>query len=263
MGGQNLVRTSLYDEHVTLNANIVDFHGFELPIWYSNIKAEHLATRESSGLFDVSHMAQIELAGDGADDAARGREAAAPFRDEYGEAERSLRLKLLARLAQDKQQRFVDLGELVLALQAIVAQQLLPRQDGQGRAPAIEVLLRSPLVSELIRKGEVGEIKALMARSRDLGMQTFDQALFELYQRGDISQEVALVHADSANDLRLQIAYGDAESPQLARAADAAERNHDVHAGGSHGFMLSRRRRAVFWLLCLLLLLVAATARKW
>ncbi|MDW5378719.1 PilT/PilU family type 4a pilus ATPase [Halomonas sp. HP20-15] len=123
--------------------------------------------------------------------------------------------------------------DLSLNLQAIVAQQLLPRQDGQGRAPAIEVLLRSPLVSELIRKGEAGEIKALMARSRDLGMQTFDQALFELYQRGDISQEVALVHADSANDLRMMIKYGqgaqgagstlDAASRLSLRASDDFE----------------------------------------
>ncbi|GAA5177686.1 MULTISPECIES: PilT/PilU family type 4a pilus ATPase [Halomonadaceae] len=114
--------------------------------------------------------------------------------------------------------------DLSLNLQAIVAQQLLPRQDGQGRAPAIEVLLRSPLVSELIRKGEVGEIKALMARSRDLGMQTFDQALFELYQRGDISQEVALVHADSANDLRMMIKYGQGDGQGVGQALDAASR---------------------------------------
>ncbi|MEA3253169.1 MAG: PilT/PilU family type 4a pilus ATPase [Pseudomonadota bacterium] len=114
--------------------------------------------------------------------------------------------------------------DLSLNLQAIVAQQLLPRQDGQGRAPAIEVLLRSPLLSELIRKGEVGEIKALMARSRDLGMQTFDQALFELYQRGDISQEVALVHADSANDLRMMIKYGQGDGQGVGQALDAASR---------------------------------------
>lgn len=114
--------------------------------------------------------------------------------------------------------------DLSLNLQAIIAQQLLPRQDGQGRAPAIEVLLRSPLLSELIRKGEVGEIKALMARSRDLGMQTFDQALFELYQRGDISQEVALVHADSANDLRMMIKYGQGDEQGVGQALDAASR---------------------------------------
>ncbi len=118
--------------------------------------------------------------------------------------------------------------DLSLNLQAIVAQQLLPRQDGQGRAPAIEVLLRSPLISDLIRKGEVGEIKALMARSRDLGMQTFDQALFELYQRGDISQDVALVHADSANDLRMMIKYGQGEA---GRRPGAGRREPAVAAG--------------------------------
>ena len=63
MGGQSLVRTSLYDEHVSLNANIVDFHGFELPIWYSNIKEEHLATRSNAGLFDVSHMGTFRFRG--------------------------------------------------------------------------------------------------------------------------------------------------------------------------------------------------------
>ncbi|MBR96622.1 MAG: hypothetical protein CMA81_07425 [Euryarchaeota archaeon] len=63
MGGHGLVRTSLYDEHVSLNANIVDFHGFELPIWYSNIKDEHLATRGNAGLFDVSHMGTFSFRG--------------------------------------------------------------------------------------------------------------------------------------------------------------------------------------------------------
>jgi len=63
MGDGELIRTALYDEHVALDGNIVDFHGFELPIWYSNIKAEHLATRESSGLFDVSHMGTFRFSG--------------------------------------------------------------------------------------------------------------------------------------------------------------------------------------------------------
>ncbi|APX91704.1 type IV pili twitching motility protein PilT [Halomonas sp. 1513] len=98
--------------------------------------------------------------------------------------------------------------DLSLNLQAIVAQQLLPTLDG-GRRAAIEIMLRSPLISDLIRKGDVGEIKNIMARSRDLGMQTFDQALYDLYREGVISQEVALVHADSANDLRLMIKFGD------------------------------------------------------
>ena len=114
--------------------------------------------------------------------------------------------------------------DLSLNLQAIVAQRLLPREDGEGRCAAVEVMLRSPLISDLIRKGAIHDIKEVMQRSRDQGMQTFDQALYALYRQGRISEKMALVHADSANDLRLQIAYGDAESPQLARAADAAER---------------------------------------
>ena len=103
--------------------------------------------------------------------------------------------------------------DLSLNLQAIVAQQLLPTLD-DGRRAAIEIMQRSPLISDLIRKGDVGEIKNVMARSRDLGMQTFDQALYDLYREGVISQEVALVHADSANDLRLMIKFGDGASLQ-------------------------------------------------
>ena len=64
MSDGELIRTALYDEHVALGGNIVDFHGFELPIWYSNIKAEHLATRESAGLFDVSHMGTFRFTGE-------------------------------------------------------------------------------------------------------------------------------------------------------------------------------------------------------
>lgn len=103
--------------------------------------------------------------------------------------------------------------DLSLNLQAIVAQQLLPTLD-DGRRAAIEIMQRSPLISDLIRKGDVGEIKNVMARSQDLGMQTFDQALYDLYREGVISQEVALVHADSANDLRLMIKFGDGASLQ-------------------------------------------------
>ncbi|SDL84636.1 twitching motility protein PilU [Modicisalibacter muralis] len=98
--------------------------------------------------------------------------------------------------------------DLSLNLKAIVAQQLLPTIDAEGRCVATEVLLRSPLVSDLIRKGSVAEIKDVMARSRELGMQTFDQALYALYCDGRVSEDVALVHADSANDLRVMIKYG-------------------------------------------------------
>src|SRR5690554_2512721 len=111
--------------------------------------------------------------------------------------------------------------DLSLNLRAIVAQQLLPTVDG-GLCPAIEIMLKSPLIGDLVRKGEVNEIKNVMARSRDLGMQTFDQALYDLFRAGRITEEVALVHADSANDLRMMIKYGDEGSEGLAQARKAA-----------------------------------------
>ncbi|MDP2713874.1 PilT/PilU family type 4a pilus ATPase [Rheinheimera sp.] len=97
------------------------------------------------------------------------------------------------------------LFDLSLNLRGIVAQQLVPTADGNGRVAAIEVLLNSPLIADLIARGEMGEIKAVMTKSRELGMQTFDQALYDLYQRGQISYADALHHADSPNDLRLMI----------------------------------------------------------
>ncbi|CAM3854956.1 PilT/PilU family type 4a pilus ATPase [Rheinheimera salexigens] len=97
------------------------------------------------------------------------------------------------------------LFDLSLNLRAIVAQQLIPTSDGQGRTAAIEVLLNSPLVAALIARGEIGEIKVLMSKSRELGMQTFDQALFDMYQNAIISYTDAIHHADSPNDLRLMI----------------------------------------------------------
>lgn len=98
--------------------------------------------------------------------------------------------------------------DLSLNLKAIVAQQLLPTVDGQGRQAAIEVLINTPLVADLIRKGDVHELKELMSKSGELGMQTFDQALYKLFRNGDITYEVALTHADSPNDLRLLIKLG-------------------------------------------------------
>ncbi|HWI11349.1 MAG TPA: type IV pili twitching motility protein PilT, partial [Burkholderiaceae bacterium] len=92
-----------------------------------------------------------------------------------------------------------------LNLKALVSQRLLPRQEGKGRIAAVEILLNTPLISELIFKGEVSEIKEIMKRSRELGMQTFDQALFDLYEGQAITLEDALRNADSVNDLRLQI----------------------------------------------------------
>ena len=98
--------------------------------------------------------------------------------------------------------------DLSLNLKGIVAQQLVPTTDGQGRRAVIEVLLNTPLAADLIRKGEVHELKALMKKSGELGMQTFDQSLYGLYRDGEISYEAALAHADSANDLRLMIKLG-------------------------------------------------------
>jgi twitching motility protein PilU len=97
------------------------------------------------------------------------------------------------------------LMDLSLNLKGLISQRLIPNKDGSGRAVAIEILLNTPLISDLIFKGDVHEIKAIMAKSRDLGMQTFDQALFDLYESGQISYEDAIRNADSMNELRLQI----------------------------------------------------------
>lgn len=97
------------------------------------------------------------------------------------------------------------LFDLALNLRGIIAQQLIPTKDGNGRVAAIEILLNSPYVSELIKKGAVDEIKEVMQKSTDQGMQTFDQALFNHYQKGSINYADALHHADSPNDLRLMI----------------------------------------------------------
>jgi len=97
------------------------------------------------------------------------------------------------------------LMDLSLNLKALVSQRLLPRQEGKGRAAAVEIMLNTPLISELIFKGEVAEIKEIMKRSRELGMQTFDQSLFDLYENHVVTYEDALRNADSVNDLRLQI----------------------------------------------------------
>jgi twitching motility protein PilU len=99
--------------------------------------------------------------------------------------------------------------DLSLNLKAMVAQQLLPRKDGKGRTPVVEVLLNSPLMAEYIRKGEVHLIKELMAKSTELGMQTLDQSLVKAYKEGLIDKEEALRFADSANDVRLKIKMHD------------------------------------------------------
>jgi twitching motility protein PilU len=97
------------------------------------------------------------------------------------------------------------LMDLSLNLRAMVSQRLIAFKDRKGRVPAVEIMLNSPLISELVFKGEIQEIREVMKRSREQGMQTFDQALFDLHERELISYEDALRNADSVNDLRLQI----------------------------------------------------------
>lgn len=98
--------------------------------------------------------------------------------------------------------------DLSLNLRAMVAQQLVPTVDGQGRRAAIEVMINTPLMGDHIRKGEVHLLKELMSKSTEQGMQTFDQALYKLYAEHEITYETALAHADSPNDLRLMIKLG-------------------------------------------------------
>ncbi|MDR3412497.1 MAG: PilT/PilU family type 4a pilus ATPase [Formivibrio sp.] len=119
-----------------------------------------------------------------------------------------------------RQQLLMDLS---LNLKAFVSQRLVPHRAGKGRVAAVEVMLNSPLISELIFKGEVHEIKEIMKRSREIGMQTFDQSLFDIFEAGLISYEDALRNADSVNDLRLHIKLESAES-----------KNKDVFSGTDH-----------------------------
>ena len=110
-----------------------------------------------------------------------------------------------------KQQLLMDLS---LNIRAFIAQRLVPLKDGKGRVAAMEIMLNTPLISDLIFKGEVHEIKQIMAKSRELGMQTFDQHLFELYDAGLIGYEDALRNADSVNELRLMIKLNSQEAKQ-------------------------------------------------
>ncbi|SFC07592.1 twitching motility protein PilU [Polaromonas sp. OV174] len=110
------------------------------------------------------------------------------------------------------------LMDLSLNLKAMISQRLVPKQDGKGRFAAVEVMLNSPLISDLIFKGDVSEIKEIMKKSRNLGMQTFDQALFDAFESHAISYEDALRNADSVNDLRLQIKL----NSQRAKSTDLA-----------------------------------------
>ncbi len=115
------------------------------------------------------------------------------------------------------------LMDLSLNLKAIISQRLIPLRDTKGRCVAIEIMLNSPFIADLIFKGNVQEIKEVMKKSRELGMQTFDQALFDLFEDDKISYEDALRNADSVNDLRLAIKL---------RGKDA--KNRDLSAGTEH-----------------------------
>ncbi len=114
------------------------------------------------------------------------------------------------------------LMDLSLNLKAMISQRLIPRQAGKGRIAAVEIMLNSPLIADLVFKGEVSEIKEIMKKSGNLGMQTFDQALFTLYESHTITYEDALRNADSVNDLRLQIKLNSqrGKSPDLAAGTE-------------------------------------------
>ncbi len=118
------------------------------------------------------------------------------------------------------------LMDLSLNLRGMVSQRLIPKQDGKGRVAVVEVMLNSPLISDLIFKGEVTEIKEIMKKSRNMGMQTFDQALFDAFESHQITYDDALRNADSVNDLRLLIKL----TSQRAKSTDLA--------AGTEGFSI-------------------------
>ena len=114
------------------------------------------------------------------------------------------------------------LMDLSLNLKGMISQRLIPRQSGKGRVAVVEIMLNSPLIADLVFKGDVSEIKEIMKKSRNLGMQTFDQALFDAYEDEVITYEDALRNADSVNDLRLQIKLNSkrGKSPDLAAGTE-------------------------------------------
>ncbi|AWL12873.1 uncharacterized protein HMF8227_02421 [Saliniradius amylolyticus] len=128
------------------------------------------------------------------------------------------RIMHLAPPEQHEKLRF----DLALNMRAIVAQQLVPTADGKGRVAAIEVLLNSPLVSDLIARNDIGELKEVMQKSQEMGMQTFDMALYQLYKEQKITKDQALHHADSPNDLRLMIKLQSDDGPDLGSLSDVS-----------------------------------------
>ncbi len=118
--------------------------------------------------------------------------------------------------------------DLSLNLKGIIAQQLVRDRTGKGRRAAIEVLLNTPLAGDHIRQGAVHELKELMKKSRELGMQTFDQALFDLYNEGEITYEDAILHADAPNDLRLLIKlHSESDGEHLIEVSDKLSLQHE------------------------------------
>jgi len=125
-----------------------------------------------------------------------------------------------------RQQLLMDLS---LNLKGLISQRLIPSISGEGREPAVEIMLNTPLMADLIFKGHVLEIKELISKSNELGMQTFDQALFDLYEAGKIKYEDALRNADSINDLRLRIKLQgkDSKDTDLMQGLDKLQMEDD------------------------------------
>ncbi|MBE0438931.1 MAG: PilT/PilU family type 4a pilus ATPase [Gammaproteobacteria bacterium] len=140
--------------------------------------------------------------------------------------------RILGFFPSDKQIKLMQ--DLSLNLRAIISQRLVRTVDG-GRTAAIEILLNTPLISDLIAKGDVSGIKAIMNKSRELGMQTFDQALFDLYNEGLISYEEALKNADSVNEVRLKI--------KLSKESSDDEMEHDFAIDAEDSMIDNRNRR--------------------
>ena len=135
------------------------------------------------------------------------------------------------------------LMDLSLNMKAVISQRLLRTPDGNGRHPAVEVLLNTPLMADLMLKGEIHEMKALMKKSREAGMCTFDDALFDLIEEGWITAEEGLRNADSVNDLRLKLKLesSDAKSQDLTEGADFDIEDGDDDQGAAAGRGMLRR----------------------
>jgi len=127
------------------------------------------------------------------------------------------------------------LMDLSLNVEALISQRLIPRQNGEGRVAAMEIMLASPLISDLIFKGDVARIKEIMAKSTRLGMQTFDQALFALYEKGTISYEEVMRNADSKNELRLKIKLESKREKVLDTGQSDSLKLHDEGGGKALG----------------------------